>query len=125
MPNSTIPEEAEAAFNGDSLLLRLPTVLRATGLARSTVYKLVAERKFPAPVELTARAVAWRKGDVERWASERPVVRLQSSARSQGEAGRTIVDDYRLGRQASVKVIEPRRTRTARRPTITDLRKES
>jgi prophage regulatory protein len=54
-------------------LLRLPTVIQATGLGRSTIYKLVAEKKFPAPVKLTGRAVAWRRGDIERWTEERPV----------------------------------------------------
>lgn len=39
-------------------LIRLPDVLEATGLARSTVYRLVAEHRFPAPVKLAARAVA-------------------------------------------------------------------
>ena len=38
-------------------LLRLPAVLQATGLARSTVYRMVAEHTFPAPVRLAKRAV--------------------------------------------------------------------
>ena len=53
-------------------LLRLPTVIQATGLARSTIYKLVAERKFPAPVRLTSRAVALKRDDIEQWTAERP-----------------------------------------------------
>ena len=58
---------------GFRVLLRLPIVIQATGLGRSTIYKLVAEKKFPAPVRLTSRAVAWRRGDIERWTSERPL----------------------------------------------------
>ena len=58
---------------GVRVLLRLPIVIQATGLGRSTIYKLVAEKKFPAPVRLTSRAVAWRRGDIERWTSERPL----------------------------------------------------
>ena len=53
-------------------LLRLRAVLRFTGLARSTVYRMVAERAFPAPVQLGKRAVAWRLDDVRRWTLERP-----------------------------------------------------
>jgi predicted DNA-binding transcriptional regulator AlpA len=34
------------------VLLRLPIVIQATGLGRSTIYKLVAEKKFPAPARL-------------------------------------------------------------------------
>ena len=55
-----------------SPLLRLPAVLRATGLGRSTVYRMVAERRFPAPVKIAKRAVAWRSDDVREWTSERP-----------------------------------------------------
>ena len=53
-------------------LLRLPAVLRATGLARSTVYRMVAERTFPAPVKLAKRAVGWRHDDVRQWTIGRP-----------------------------------------------------
>jgi prophage regulatory protein len=53
-------------------LLRLPAVLQATGLARSTVYRMVAERKFPAPVKLAKRAVGWRHDDIRQWTNARP-----------------------------------------------------
>ncbi len=53
-------------------LMRLPTVMRWTGLARSTIYRLIAEQKFPAPVVLATRAVAWRRVDLERWSEGRP-----------------------------------------------------
>ncbi len=52
-------------------LLRLPAVLHVTGLGRSTLYKMIAENKFPAPVQLAKRAVAWRHDDVRRWTSDR------------------------------------------------------
>ena len=53
-------------------LLRLPAVLRVTGLARSTVYRMVAEHTFPAPVKLAKRAVGWRHDDVRTWTMGRP-----------------------------------------------------
>lgn len=43
-----------------------------TGLGRSTIYRLMAERKFPTPVRLAARAVGWRKSDLDRWGETRP-----------------------------------------------------
>lgn len=52
--------------------LRMPAVTRLTGLGRSTIYRLMAEDKFPAPVRLAARAVAWRKADLERWSDALP-----------------------------------------------------
>lgn len=37
------------------LFLRMPTVMRMTGLGRSTIYRLIAEHKFPSPVRLVNR----------------------------------------------------------------------
>ena len=49
------------------IFARLPTVIRATGLGRSTIYRLVASGAFPPPVHLGPRAVAWRWSDLDRW----------------------------------------------------------
>jgi prophage regulatory protein len=51
---------------GDAIFLRLPAVMRLTGLSRSTIYAMIARHEFPAPVKLGARAVAWRRSDIER-----------------------------------------------------------
>ena len=53
-------------------LLRLPAVLEATGLGRSTLYRMVAEHTFPAPLKLAKRAVGWRDDDVRQWTLRRP-----------------------------------------------------
>ena len=53
-------------------LLRLRTVLQLTGLGRSTLYKMIANHEFPAPVKVAKRAVAWRDDDVRRWTTTRP-----------------------------------------------------
>ena len=63
-----LPLRADAEF------LRLSSVVRRTGLARSTIYRLIAERKFPPQVRLAGRAVAWRCADLDRWSAERPKV---------------------------------------------------
>lgn len=42
------------------LKLGMPTVLQITGLGRSTIYRLIAEKKSPTPVRVGDRAVAWR-----------------------------------------------------------------
>lgn len=56
--------------------MRLPAVLQATGLARSTVYRLMAEHTFPALVKLAKRAMGWRHDDVQqmktKWGSCNP-----------------------------------------------------
>ena len=52
---------------------RLPTVMQATGLGRSTIYRLVASGAFPAPVHVGPRAVAWRWADFDHWSASRRV----------------------------------------------------
>jgi prophage regulatory protein len=65
------PRPAEP-IDPTSPLLRLPAVMRLTGLGRSTIYRLVAEQRFPGPVRLTTRAVAWRRADLDLWTDTRP-----------------------------------------------------
>jgi prophage regulatory protein len=54
------------------MFLRMPAVVRLTGLGRSTIYRLMDESKFPKSVKLGDRAVGWRQSDVDRWSEERP-----------------------------------------------------
>ena len=55
-------------------ILRLPEVMRLTGLGRSTIYRLLAAGQFPPPVRLSERAVGWRRSDVDNWTAARPLV---------------------------------------------------
>lgn len=48
-------------------IIRLSEVLACTGLARSTVYKYVAEGCFPKSVSLGDRAVGWVESEVQDW----------------------------------------------------------
>ena len=52
-------------------LLRRKQVEAQTGLARSTIYKLIAQGNFPAPVRITAKAVAWPSNQVADWIASR------------------------------------------------------
>ncbi|WP_397472487.1 helix-turn-helix transcriptional regulator [Rheinheimera sp.] len=52
-------------------LMKLKAVMECTGLARSTVYKFIAEGRFPKPVKLGARMVAWVEGEIQQWILER------------------------------------------------------
>jgi len=51
--------------------LKLPDVVQITTLGRSTIYRLMDEHKFPRPVRLTEKAVAWKMSDIEQWMEER------------------------------------------------------
>ena len=66
-----VPQDGQAEGQG-SEFLRLPSVIRRIGLGRSTIYRLIAERKFPSPVRLSGRAVGWRRSDLDRWSETRP-----------------------------------------------------
>jgi len=48
-------------------LMKLQQVIECTGLARSTIYKLVDEGTFPQQVSLGARSVAWVETEVTDW----------------------------------------------------------
>jgi len=48
-------------------LMRLKDVIKNTGLGRSTVYKYIAEGRFPKPVSLGDRAVGWVDSEVDDW----------------------------------------------------------
>lgn len=48
-------------------LIRSDEVCRATGLSRSSLYRLIADGRFPRPVRLTATAVAWPSDEVSAW----------------------------------------------------------
>lgn len=57
--------------DGDRFL-RIGEVLKVTGLSRATLYLMVNEKQFPAPVRLRARAVAWRASQIREWMDTRP-----------------------------------------------------
>jgi prophage regulatory protein len=48
-------------------VLRLPQVCRVTGLCRSMIYQLEAERRFPCRIKIGVRAVGWIEGEVQQW----------------------------------------------------------
>jgi predicted DNA-binding transcriptional regulator AlpA len=51
--------------------VRIQFVIAATGLSRSTIYRLIAQRKFPLPCHPTQFTTAWRLSAVRDWISER------------------------------------------------------
>lgn len=61
-------------------LLRLPEVIRTTGLARSSIYDLIRLERFPAPVPLTATARAWRSDEIAEWIEQRIAARDEGRA---------------------------------------------
>ena len=51
-------------------LIRLKEVQHRVGLGRSTIYRWMAEGKFPKPVQLGGYAVAWAQEDIDLWINQ-------------------------------------------------------
>lgn len=70
-PSTSHPRQSTIVDSVTPIFLRMPMVVRLTGLGRSTIYRLIAENKFPGPVKVGDRAVAWRRTDLDRWSDAR------------------------------------------------------
>ncbi|WP_392432207.1 helix-turn-helix transcriptional regulator [Yersinia sp. HM-2024] len=58
-----------------SELVKINEVLKRCAMSRSTVYRMISEKRFPTPVSVIGnRAVAWREEDIQRWIEERPTI---------------------------------------------------
>ncbi len=51
--------------------LRLPDVIAATGLKRSSIYAAIQNQKFPAPVKIGLRASGWPSSLIESWIAQK------------------------------------------------------
>lgn len=48
-------------------ILRRPELLAVTGLSSATLYRWIAEKRFPRPVRLGSNSVGWRASAVQAW----------------------------------------------------------
>jgi prophage regulatory protein len=70
MPRSAETFQATPVEPGQRFA-RMAAVVHMTGLCRATIYRMIAEKRFPAQVRIGTRAVGWRWSDLERWSSDR------------------------------------------------------
>ncbi len=66
-PATPPPVRQEPVYLPPNAMLRLPEVMRRTGLKRSSIYKRIHEGTFPEPVSLGSRAVAWPVAKIDAW----------------------------------------------------------
>lgn len=52
-------------------LLKRPEVEARVALTRTTIYNYIREGKFPRPVTLGVRNVAWLESEIEAWIASR------------------------------------------------------
>lgn len=48
-------------------IIRLPAVLKATGLSRSTLYRKINLGTFPRQIAISERCAGWRESAVNAW----------------------------------------------------------
>ena len=51
-------------------ILKLPEVIRVSGLARSTIYLRMKEKTFPTPIKLGERSVGWIEEEIQNWINQ-------------------------------------------------------
>ena len=71
MTEGAVPPAAE--LKRVTRLIRFKEVQHRVGLGRSTIYRWMAEGKFPKPVQLGGYSVAWAEHDIDAW------IRLKAS----------------------------------------------
>jgi len=52
-------------------VLRLPEVIKLTGLSRSAIYDLISKKLFPKQIKLTSRSSGWIRAEVDQWVCDR------------------------------------------------------
>lgn len=52
-------------------LIRLSEVMSRTGRSRSSIYDDINNDRFPKPVAIGERAVAWRASEIDQWIASR------------------------------------------------------
>lgn len=55
--------------------LRVTTVMKLTGLSRTTIYRYVDLGIFPKGIQLGPRCVGWIESEIEEWMNERIISR--------------------------------------------------
>ena len=70
-------------------ILRLPDVIKRTGLSRSSIYLSIELGNFPPPIALGKRSVGWIESEIEDW--------LQQQINNSRRAPLKIINDSSKG----------------------------
>ncbi|AHK21119.1 transcriptional regulator [Yersinia similis] len=52
-------------------LIKIQEVIKRCAISRSTLYRLLSDKRFPVPVLLSKRAIAFYEHEIDTWISER------------------------------------------------------
>ena len=56
----------------EPILLRRQQVEGMVGVSRSCLYQMMADDRFPRPLQISSWAVRWKRSDVMAWIESRP-----------------------------------------------------
>ena len=65
-------------------ILRLPAVVKITGLSRSTIYNRISENRFPRQISLGGRAIGFVESEINLWIQEK----IELSRKAETTTGR-------------------------------------
>jgi prophage regulatory protein len=53
------------------LILRPEELAQELGISKTTLWRLSRDKKIPQPVQISDRAIGWRRADIEKWLNEK------------------------------------------------------
>ena len=77
---------------GNPRLIKLPEVKNRTGLGRSSIYGEIAAERFPSPIKIGLRSVAWIESEVADWIERKIAATREHSETQQVSANHTKPD---------------------------------
>lgn len=72
----------------DDRILDPKELLERIPLDRSTVYRMVQDGRFPAPIQLTSTRIGWRWSAIVQWLAERETGHIKTGPLSAGTNAR-------------------------------------
>ncbi|AXB20996.1 AlpA family transcriptional regulator [Salmonella enterica subsp. enterica serovar Newport] len=52
-------------------LLRMSEIMRRTGYGKAWIYRLISQGKFPRPIKIGTRAIAFVESEIDDWINQR------------------------------------------------------
>jgi prophage regulatory protein len=63
----------------EARILRLNDLRKLLNLHKSTIYRLIEKKEFPAPIQLGPNSVGWLREEIDEWIGSRPRATEMSS----------------------------------------------
>lgn len=61
----------QSEHNQNIRMIKLHAVISKVGLSKPTIYSRIREGKFPRPVKLGPKSVAWVEYEIDSWLTEK------------------------------------------------------